>query len=421
MVTAAQGREVARARRPAADTGSHVVAVARVVVGAAAAGGPRAPGEHAGAVAHRDLLGDAVGHLVAVDLDARSKVEHRLHDDLGIGVPAPRAYLVGGDQGLTPLELGDRIVAEDGRLGQVDVHHHLARLDRARRALGVAEVEGELPSRQIADGLGAAYVKRLLRPPHDELLGAGRDGGIEVEGVGDVELGLDPHGPGEGDQLVVDRDVALVPGFRGQPFELLRHEPADRLGDEPLELARAHLVGDRGDVAGRRRPPRRRRAGWSRARPGGPSTPAGHRRVTRLQSRGSRWRELDGLAQVALAGLGREPDRRRELGHAELRDRRSTRPRDGQVGLAEAAQPVGRLVRGSTRRDASPPTRPRGREGRPRPHRRRYAGPAQSATRTAGASGRASGVAVTVMSPSKHRPPTSNGRESPCPQGDPAS
>ena len=33
---------------------------------------------------------------------------------------------------------------------------------------------------------------------------------MEVESVGEVDLGLEPHGPGEVDVLVVDRHVARV-------------------------------------------------------------------------------------------------------------------------------------------------------------------------------------------------------------------
>jgi hypothetical protein len=81
------------------------------------------------------------------------------------------------------------------------------------------------------------------------LLGARCDRGLEVERVGDVELGLDLHGPGEGDQLVVNRDMALVPRLGGEPIELLGHEPADRLRDEPLQLGGAHPVGYRSDMS----------------------------------------------------------------------------------------------------------------------------------------------------------------------------
>src|SRR4249919_3507838 len=111
MVTATQRSEVARAGRAAAGSGLHVVVVAGVVVGTAAAGGSGAPRENAGAVAERDLLGDPVGYDVTVDLDTCAEVEHRLHDNLGVGPAAPRSDLCGGDQRLAALEVSDRVVA----------------------------------------------------------------------------------------------------------------------------------------------------------------------------------------------------------------------------------------------------------------------------------------------------------------------
>ena len=48
--------------------------------------------------------------------------------------------------------------------------------------------------------------------------------------------------------------------------------------------------------------------------------------------------ELDGLAEVLLAGLGREPDRERELRHAELRHQRCTRSGDRQRLVTERRQ-----------------------------------------------------------------------------------
>ena len=41
-------------------------------------------------------------------------------------------------------------------------------------------------------------------------LGAVGEGPVEVEGVGDVELGLEPHRAGEVDVVVVDGGVARV-------------------------------------------------------------------------------------------------------------------------------------------------------------------------------------------------------------------
>ena len=76
---------------------------------------------------------------------------------------------------------------------------------------------------------------------------------VEVEGVGDVELGLEAHGAGEVDVVVVDRGVAgvdvevAVLRIRGR---VGRGEVValDGLGDEPVELRRTDPTGDGGDL-----------------------------------------------------------------------------------------------------------------------------------------------------------------------------
>ena len=78
--------------------------------------------------------------------------------------------------------------------------------------------------------------------------GTGSDRGLQVQGVGDVELSGQGHGPGERHRLLEDRHMAFVPRLRRQPFDLGGHEPADRLVHQPVHLARGGLVGDRGDM-----------------------------------------------------------------------------------------------------------------------------------------------------------------------------
>ena len=60
---------------------------------------------------------------------------------------------------------------------------------------------------EVAGGHRAAYVEGLGAAGEPELLGATGDGGVEVEGVGEVELGLHEGGAVEGDLLVVEGDV----------------------------------------------------------------------------------------------------------------------------------------------------------------------------------------------------------------------
>ncbi len=89
------------------------------------------------------------------------------------------------------------------------------------------------------------------------------DGVVEVEGVGEVELGLDAQGAGEVDVLVVHGDVAgvdvqvAVLGVRGRVGggEV---EALDGLGDEAVELRGSDPSGDGGDLGvDPRRLPRR--------------------------------------------------------------------------------------------------------------------------------------------------------------------
>jgi hypothetical protein len=55
--------------------------------------------------------------------------------------------------------------------------------------------------------------------------------------------------------------------------------------------------------------------------------------------------QLEGLAEVGLAGLGGHPDRGRELGHTELRDQRRTRAGDRDRGVPEPDRLPDRLRR----------------------------------------------------------------------------
>ena len=94
------------------------------------------------------------------------------------------------------------------------MQHHLTRLGSA--AVGrlpdrldcvasrSAEVEGELVAGDLAGGDRAAYVEGVGGSQGQQLLCALRDGGVEVEGVGEVELAGDLAGAAEGDLLVVD-------------------------------------------------------------------------------------------------------------------------------------------------------------------------------------------------------------------------
>ena len=82
----------------------------------------------------------------------------------------------------------------DRLVGQVHVQHHLAARSRGR-SLGLGggvEVQGQLVAGHLPEGFGAAHVQRRGRAEVGEPGGAGREGGVEVQGVGQVDLGLAP-------------------------------------------------------------------------------------------------------------------------------------------------------------------------------------------------------------------------------------
>ena len=57
---------------------------------------------------------------------------------------------------------------------------------------GVGEVEGGLVAGEVADRLGPAYVKGVGRAEEELGVGIVGDGGLEVEGVGEVDVPVDP-------------------------------------------------------------------------------------------------------------------------------------------------------------------------------------------------------------------------------------
>ena len=327
--------------------GDPVVAVGVVLVGLQGPGGSGAPGEHAGRVGQDGLFAEPAADLVGLDVDVLVEVDHRLHGDLGVGVAAPLPDLLGVHRTpgvLDPAELAhQRRARGDGGVGEVHVHHHLTRLAgaTARVLPGPAagsRVAASPSSAGIAvtvrgpgprwSGLRSRVSWRRARSPtatarrtsrvsvEPELLqglGAGGDGGVEVEGVGEVELAV--HGAGAPQRGLpgVDGEAAAVGGLAAAAFGLLGHEPADRLRDEPVELGGADLVRDVGDVEVDVRGGLHRQGDGFAGDPAGPpggQVALGHPGPDAAEP----VPEFDGLAEVGLAGLG---------GHA--RSRRRTR------------------------------------------------------------------------------------------------
>ena len=101
-------------------------------------------------------------------MDVLGKVDDWLDDHLGVGVGAPGADLLDGDQPVVVLHSRDPGVrAGDGCLREVHVEHHLPRPRSDAEGLVVGlrdEVEGELGTGKVAGGQRTAYVEGLSAP-----------------------------------------------------------------------------------------------------------------------------------------------------------------------------------------------------------------------------------------------------------------
>ena len=85
-------------------------------------------------------------------------------------------------------------------------------------SVAVSRSNDELVPGHLAEGFGAAHVQRGGGPEVGQPGGADREGGVEVQGVGQVDLGLDPHGALEGHLVGVHvRVPAIVGGLPAAP------------------------------------------------------------------------------------------------------------------------------------------------------------------------------------------------------------
>ena len=179
-------------------------------------GRSRAPGEHAGQVDQGDLFRQPVAHLVGVDLDVVVQVDHRLHHHFGVRVPAPRAgsarpaigprafstrptSFTGEPCWVTPPP-GTRCTYSTTCRGfllpssasSASRRHRLGSVGVAWAApVGGVEVEGELAAGQCPR---AAMARRTsnesVEPEVLQGFGASTEGGVQVDGVGQVELAV---------------------------------------------------------------------------------------------------------------------------------------------------------------------------------------------------------------------------------------
>ena len=130
---------------------------------------------------------------------------------------------------------------------------------------------------QVAGRDGAAYVQGLGGAGQQLLVGISREGGVEVDRVGQVQVALGVHRARGAHLGEVD---VHPPGVRGgQPvgLGLLGVEPGDGLLDQPGQLREPDLVRHRARRGRPRTPPPPARGTWCGPRSGPASTPAGHR------------------------------------------------------------------------------------------------------------------------------------------------
>ena len=197
--------------------------------------------------------------------------------------------------------------------------------------------------RDPAGGDGTAYVEGLRATGQPESLGLGSDRGVEVESIGEVELGLHAGGPPQGDLLVEEGDVAVLGSLVGVLLGQVRHEPGDRDLHEPVELGHTDLVRHSGQLGIHE--PRCLHAqpeGGGRDPAGTPGLkgsfmdPGPVKRQAVLQ--------LQRVGDLRPTGVGGTPDRSRELGDAELRDQRRTLTGQRQRTVTATGRPGGRIM-----------------------------------------------------------------------------
>ncbi len=205
----------------------------------------------------------------------------------------------------------------------------------------VVEVEGELLPGDLADGNGAAYVEGLGGAEVGQLGGGAADGGLEVQRVGEIQAAGDLDGAGGVDEVGLDVEASSVRGALAALRGLVGVVAGQGLLDQPADLGPRARPGRRGecpvDLGGRghreaegvlgdpHRPPHRH--------------PPGHHLLPESREAVA---QLEGLADVGLAGVGRQAQRGGVLHQRELRDQRSPRAGDRQGPVAEQAD----LVRG---------------------------------------------------------------------------
>ena len=179
-------------------------------------------------------------------MEVLGEVEHRLNGDLGVGGGAPLADLLGGHRAGCLLEPGHAPGSHECGLGEVDVQHHLTLAATHRPTVRLGQVEGALVAGQVPDRLGATYVAGSRWSREALLVGVRGDRGLQVQGVGEVDVAVDPDPAGDADVGQGDVEVPRLGGGEAVGLGGLGVEPGLGFLDQPA-LGGADLVRDRRD------------------------------------------------------------------------------------------------------------------------------------------------------------------------------
>ncbi len=209
------------------------------------------------------------------------------------------------------------------------------------------EVEAGLLAGDLADRLGPPHVQRLLGPAGGQDGGFVGDPGLQVQGVGEVELSVDPGGAGEGDLGVLDREVPAIGCSTALFFGFGGHEPADGVGDEPVDLGGTDPVREGCDLGVHEPSGLYRTVRGSRGRSAGPATRPGHR-----PGPGPRCAGGGGPARPLRRG---RPCRSRWAARPRARTRPRRTPRPGVRRVRRPRTAGRRSGRAGPRRGSTPP------------------------------------------------------------------
>ena len=374
------------------------------MVGVAGAGRSGAPGEDAGLVPDGDHLPVPVRHHRSLDGVVGGGVEHRF-DDHSVRVAAPVRSWPGVIRWLPCSRRAVR--ASWARWTYSTILRWRCLVSTGSTAVG-SEVEGELAAGELTDRHRASYVEGLGRAEVLQLGGDRLDRGLQLEGVGEVELAVDGEGAVVGVHLPgLDGEVAAVRVLEATGLGFVGHVAADRLVDQPVERTGAD------PVRGRRHVPVHKRRGVLGEEEGLLGDPAGQPRpqVPGLDpppDPGEAVPELEGVADVPLPRIGRHTERGGELGDRELRHQRRTLTGDRHPGLAVGTRGEGL---GLQDRVDGVHRRPVHRRAQQPGLRRGPRSPASHARQPAPRRRCRSRACVSIMGQLKHRPPTVQGPE----------